>query len=312
LKWLGENRLTLVEHMETYQPSCRPDLEWWVMVYILLDFTAVVKKALKSIRDLITLVSEQTDVFQKLVGTLRSEGYVRGPMVAGDVIQEAEDRYINEPYFAFEEDSIEFIRNRDIFVVESMGQLRDAKPNQYLEILRCVRVMYVDAVVGIKKIMIERDNSNRGTSQLPPVLPKELSHMSVATFHELVVLQRGRLREFYSEADILKLEEEFKTYLAQLRDEPKFKEIVLGTNGTDFESAWSLIKAAYPFMCQFFGGLASVFPGTSTVESDFSITGFEKGDYRQARTNFSLEGIMQCKQFETLGQIMALVNGNNL
>jgi len=63
-------------------------------------------------------------------------------------------------------------------------------------------------------------------------------------------------------------------------------------------------------MCQFFGGLASVFPVTSTVESDFSIIGYEKDDYRQALTNFSLEGVMQCKQFELLGKIMALVNNN--
>ena len=74
-----------------------------------------------------------------------------------------------------------------------------------------------------------------------------------------------------------------------------------------FEDAWSLIRERYPLLCMLFGGLASVFPGTSSVESDFSIIGFEKNDYRAALTNFSLEGILQCKQFQLLHEIHALI-----
>ena len=44
----------------------------------------------------------------------------------------------------------------------------------YNEILRSIRVLYVDAVVGILNIVVERDAMNRGTSTLPPVLPKNL------------------------------------------------------------------------------------------------------------------------------------------
>lgn len=54
---------------------------------------------------------------------------------------------------------------------------------------------------------------------------------------------------------------------------------------------------------QFLGGLASVFPGTSTVESDFSVIGNEKNEYRTSLTDFSLEGILQCKQFKKLSHL---------
>ena len=47
-----------------------------------------------------------------------------------------------------------------------------------------------------------------------------------------------------------------------------------------FDDAWKPISARYPLLCMFFGGLATVFPGTSTVESDFSVIGFDKDDYR--------------------------------
>jgi hypothetical protein len=50
----------------------------------------------------------------------------------------------------------------------------------------------------------------------------------------------------------------------------------------------------------FCGGLATIFPGTTTVESDFSVLNWEFDEYRSALTESSLEGIMQAKQFEKL------------
>jgi hypothetical protein len=48
---------------------------------------------------------------------------------------------------------------------------------------------------------------------------------------------------------------------------------------------------------RFCGGLASVFPGTATVESDFSLSNWEKDDYCASLTDFSLEGILHSKQY---------------
>ena len=44
-------------------------------------------------------------------------------------------------------------------------------------------------------------------------------------------------------------------------------------NGTKFNDAWSSIGVMYP--CQ-----VPTFLGTSTIESDFPIIGFDKSDYR--------------------------------
>jgi hypothetical protein len=51
------------------------------------------------------------------------------------------------------------------------------------------------------------------------------------------------------------------------------------------------------------GGLATVFLGTATVESDFSVLKYAKNDYRTALTDFSLEGILHAKQFRMLQAI---------
>jgi hypothetical protein len=49
---------------------------------------------------------------------------------------------------------------------------------------------------------------------------------------------------------------------------------------------------------QFCAGIATVFPGASPVESDFSVLKWEGDEMRSSLTDFSLEGVMQCKHFK--------------
>jgi hypothetical protein len=74
------------------------------------------------------------------------------------------------------------------------------------------------------------------------------------------------------------------------------------TIDTDFSAGWSSGGAGerFPTLRQFCGDLASTFPNTATVESDFSVIGWEKDEFRKCLTDFSLEGIMHCKQFDRL------------
>jgi hypothetical protein len=61
--------------------------------------------------------------------------------------------------------------------------------------------------------------------------------------------------------------------------------------------------AKFPKLCEFSSGLATIYPGTTRLESDFSILGWERDDYRSALMDFSLEGIMHAKQFKALQSI---------
>ncbi len=51
---------------------------------------------------------------------------------------------------------------------------------------------------------------------------------------------------------------------------------------------------------EFSGGLATVFPNTASVESDFSVLKWEKDEYRQSLTDLSLEGILHSKQWAVI------------
>ena len=51
------------------------------------------------------------------------------------------------------------------------------------------------------------------------------------------------------------------------------------------------------------GVLAIVFPGTATVESDFSIVKYARNDFWTSLTDFLLEGILHAKQLRLLQAI---------
>jgi hypothetical protein len=65
-----------------------------------------------------------------------------------------------------------------------------------------------------------------------------------------------------------------------------------------FNTAWDDLKGQFEALRAFSGNLATAFPNTTSVESDFSILKWEKDDNRKAMTNLSLEGIFQAKQRE--------------
>ena len=80
--------------------------------------------------------------------------------------------------------------------------------------------------------------------------------------------------------------------------------------GNTFSEAWEKLQPRFPALCELCGGLATVFPNTATVESDFSILKWEKDDHRKSLTNLSLEGILQAKQWETIQKLHSeLKNG---
>ena len=80
------------------------------------------------------------------------------------------------------------------------------------------------------------------------------------------------------------------------------------TSAISFQSGWTIMKqllhsSEFMALQDFRGGIASVFPKTVIVESDFSILSWEVEEYRRLLTNLSLESIMQCKLFELLNSL---------
>ncbi len=71
----------------------------------------------------------------------------------------------------------------------------------------------------------------------------------------------------------------------------------------DFDVAWKHLSKRYGKLHKFFGGLATVFPGTATVESDFSHLKMTSNSHVTNMTDFSLESKLYAKQFIDLQRL---------
>jgi hypothetical protein len=71
-------------------------------------------------------------------------------------------------------------------------------------------------------------------------------------------------------------------------------------DGAAYRDAWIGLQNKYLLLERFVGGLATISPGTSTVESDLSVVKYEKNKNRMSLTDASLEGIFRAKQYRRM------------
>jgi hypothetical protein len=67
-----------------------------------------------------------------------------------------------------------------------------------------------------------------------------------------------------------------------------------------YRDAWIGLQNTYPLLERFVGGLATIFPGRSTVESDLAVMKYEKNKNRMSLTDASLEEILHAEQYRRM------------
>jgi hypothetical protein len=124
--------------------------------------------------------------------------------------------------------------------------------------------------------------------------------------HSIVAEAATSTPTSFSEVEIERMDEQFRNLRLAVREESGLWDI-LENNRSDlsiFENCWSpLIGRGYADLRNYCGGIASVMPGTASVESDFSIINWTKDPTSQRLTDFSLEAILHCKQFVRLRKL---------
>ena len=250
LTWLVKHRLAVEDHMNEKNPTCKPDVSWWIMVHLLKNYTETVNVVARKIQSLTTLVSSQEQLLKDLVVTLKQDGFVKGP--TNDIEDHNEGRYIGGLYYADIGDAEEHIENSDLFVLTSMRELKNVDRDAYISIINSVCIMYVATINGITNISIERDHMNRPTHNLPSVLPKELLSTSRANFNELLLRQKERLLISFNEKNIVDIEESFKLFKTKARVDKKFLEVVEKMDDMiSFDEGWESIGWEESPLCNF-------------------------------------------------------------
>lgn len=74
----------------------------------------------------------------------------------------------------------------------------------------------------------------------------------------------------------------------------KSERAVKGRDG--FQHAWAPLAGRCETLRYFAAGIATVFEGSSTAESDFSVIKYEENSFSSNRANFSLEETLHANQ----------------
>ena len=84
----------------------------------------------------------------------------------------------------------------------------------------------------------------------------------------------------FNEQELDGLQDEFRQLVCMYQRNGTIKAPLNAcTLKTSFEGGWGILGTQFQKLKRLCGGFASVFPGTSTVESDFSVIGWEKNEY---------------------------------
>ena len=198
-----------------------------------------------------------------------------------------------------------YLENFGVRIIQSVDSLtiEDLDP-----LLNSVGQLFVAVAEGISKvILVDEDDTNIGMSlHLPPVLPCELAQIDMRMFAKLIQNHCLHLVTNFNDSGLEQISQEFCKFQCSFHEEG-FKEALELTDNDatsiDFKKLWLQKKICFPqFQC-FCRGLASAFPNTAEVESDFSINGWEKSDDWNDLTDFSLEGILHTKPYNDLKKL---------
>jgi hypothetical protein len=195
------------------------------------------------------------------------------------------------------------IRDQGSWARDLYNKLSNIEKQQTLQE---ISIFSLSIVVDGLQIQAECDSNNNARElEVPPVMPADFVKMHPSVFISEVVDQYcGHLTKHWNADLIDKAENELYELLVVYARKPDVKATLDKHNEkTFFNEAWDCLKGHFMQLHQLCGGLATVFPNMTSVESDFSIVKWEKNDFRSSLTSLSLVSIMHTKQFEQIKMI---------
>jgi hypothetical protein len=172
--------------------------------------------------------------------------------------------------------------------------------------------MFNMAAGGVQTIVAERNSDNKAGEELPPVLPHQLVQLKMTAFNRLIEGHRGRLQTRLQPAAIHQIGQDLVQLRRMHRHDETIRTVIDQSSclKTAFADGWAGVGSPVPSLQRFCGDIASSFPNTATVESNFSILGWEKNFYRACLTDFSLEGILHAKQSRAVQRLVLQQEGD--
>ncbi|CAK9235665.1 unnamed protein product [Sphagnum troendelagicum] len=284
-------RLIIAHTLEKHSEKLPSDM-WWVITFAKLQSRSL-------------LVGQQAEFVNALIGTLTA-------MFCIEVIDsdQSDDDNDEIEYMSIESMWINVvgienhIRDQGSAAGKFFDALNVADQNVVIKEIVSYAIMLITGLTGVKA---ERDKNNQPLDHdTPPVMPQQLVTLRpTKLIQEVLDKYRNRLQKFWTSNEFEEIEVDHRDLVKMYRDDENMRNVIDKHDiNTLFNDAWDYVPR---FKCfrTFYGGLATIFPNTTSVESDFSIVKWELDAFRTALMHLSLEGIMQAKQRAILKQLWA-------
>ena len=146
-------------------------------------------------------------------------------------------------------------------------------------------------------MVAEWDSMNEAANELLPILPHMLLKLHGKEFAEVLRKQKENLLKWWTEDEIDAIEWEFQELKLAYQNEGPLRDAFDNCDyKTPFQTVWNYVQHWFSSLKLFCGGMATAFPGTSNVESNFSIVKLEKDVTQMSLSDISLEGTLHAKQ----------------
>ena len=310
----------LVCHIGATNPSSAPSRLWWVYLFAMHSYTKYTASTFWYIQGSTTLVSEQTSAIKRIIATfIEDVGLCVGPLTPEAIVFLDPTTHVSSGLY-----SVSMHQVRDYpcglarWVEEIIDEADTPLQQQLLHANGSVFTVARDRIHNVC-VLCNRDNSPFiDELSLPPVVPKELVKTRPRDFLCMVCDHSFRLEHFFSNDNAVDLiADEHKALIMKYHTDELLRQAIDSSpdrsacGNSSFADAWNIvllgttttINDGFRNLNAFCGGIATLFPGTCTVESDFSILRWEKDSFRKSLSDFGLEAVLQAKQFLTIQQL---------
>jgi hypothetical protein len=305
--WFKLHRPALLNYIRLNNPTTAPSRIWWVYLVAMDAFTNYTAVTFRYIQGATTLASQQDAAFKRLIATFIDDVSVQGPLSPEDIELLDPGAYVSSGLYAVLKICIrEYLVGLASWVEQILEETEVSVQEQLLSDIGRVFTVACDRISNVCVLRNEDNGPYIDAELLPPVLPNALVKIRPGDFLRKVCAFKFRLQHQYSDAQVDVIADEHRALIMHYRNDEVMKQGIDSLQSTSsFIEAWGVVgKDGFQNLAEFCGVIATLFPGTSTVESDFSVLRWEKDDFRKNLSDFGLEAVLQAKQHLMIQQIL--------
>lgn len=305
--WMVKRRTDIRQYLNEKGPAQSPDEQWWILLHAFNAIMYPLDVCFKSLQGKTTTIVEQNDRLKMCSIELQCLVSVKDVNNTGmDLL--AAVATLEQPLtqrggrVVQRSGALEFIEGLGSLVCDLFDQLPDVTQDETLEV---ISNMVLHLASRIDDLVAVRDarNAPKGTT-FPAVLPADLALLRPKEFYSVMQDQSHRLQASFSNEEITQIEDEFNALRKELNPTKSSQSRSFAERGFEgFDAEWSQFGLRYRNLRYFCGGLATVFPGTSTVEADFSVLGREETKERSNLSKLCVSGALHSKQWKEVRRL---------